>query len=374
MTLQRNGAAVLSLLAAGALLLSACGTDDNSASSGRDTALNSAGVQCGGTSTLKASGSTAQSNAMKRFVTAYQDVCSGKSLDYNGNGSGAGITEFIGKQTDFAGSDSPLNTAKGEVAAAKSRCAGAAAWNLPVVFGPIAVSYNLKGIDNVVLDGPTLGKIFSGAITTWNDPAITTLSPGVSFPATKITVIFRSEESGTSDNFQKYLQVASDGSWTKGAGKSFVGGVGEGAKGNDGTAAAVKSTDGAVTYSEWAFAKAQRLQIAAVRTSAGGDAVVLSTDSVAKTIAGAKVMGTGNDLVLDTTSFYKPTVQGAYPIVLATYEIVCSKYADTATSTAVKAFLQVAIGAGQRGLDTNGYIPIPDAFKSKLSAAVNAIA
>lgn len=376
MTLKRNGAA-LSLLAASALLLSACGSDNNSPSTsspGTSTSSSASDVQCGGASTLKASGSTAQANAMKRFITAYQDACSGKSLDYNGNGSGAGITEFVGKQTDFAGSDSPLSAAKGEVASAKARCDGADAWNLPVVFGPIAVSYNLKGVDNVVLDGPVLGKIFTGAITSWDDPAIKALNPSASLPSTKVTVIFRSEESGTSDNFQQYLQAASDGAWTKGAGKSFVGGVGEGAKGNDGTAAAVKATDGAVTYNEWAFAKAQKLQMASVKTSAGGDAVQISTDSVGKTIAGAKVKGTGNDLVLDTSSFYKPTVQGAYPIVLATYEVVCSKYTDAEKGKAVKAFLQVAIGAGQKGLDANGYIPVPDSFKAKLTTAVNAIA
>ena len=372
-----KSSAALYLVAVSALLVSACGIDNNSAATGASASSGRAGssdVQCGGQSTLKASGSTAQSNAMKRFVTVYQSTCNGKSLDYNGNGSGAGITEFVGKQTDFAGSDSPLDAKKGEVAKAKARCGGADAWNLPVVFGPIAVSYNLPGVDNVVLDGPTLGKVFSGAVTTWNDPAIKALNPTANLPSTKITVIYRSEESGTTDNFQKYLSAASDGTWTKGAGKTFTGGAGEGAKGNDGTAAAVKSTEGAITYNEWAFAQQQKLQMAAVKTSAGGGAVQISTESVGKTIAGAKVKGAGNDLVLDTSSFYKPTQAGAYPIVLATYEIVCSKYSDAPTGKAVKAFLQTAIGPGQRGLDQNGYIPVPDTFKAKLTTAVNAIA
>jgi len=228
-------------------------------------------------------------------------------------------------------------------------------------------------VDKLNLDGPSLGKIFSGAITMWNDPAIAALNPGVSLPATRVRVIYRNDESGTTDNFQQYLASASEGSWTKGAGKSFAGGVGEGAKGNDGTSAAIKSTDGAITYNEWSFAQAQKLAQAAIKTSAGGAAVTISIDSVGKTIAGAKVKGTGNDLVLDTASFYKPTAIGAYPIVLATYEVVCSKYADANTGKAVKAFLQTAIGPGQQGLDQNGYIPVPDTFKTKLSTAVNAI-
>ena len=113
--------------------------------------------------------------------------------------------------------------------------------------------------------------------------------------------------------------------------------------------------------------------MAKIVTSAGPDAVAISTDSVGKTIAGATIKGQGNDLVLDTISFYKPAQAGSYPIVLATYEIVCSKYPDAQVGTAVKAFLQSTIGAGQNGLADNGYIPIPDSFKSRLSTAVNAI-
>jgi phosphate transport system substrate-binding protein len=101
--------------------------------------------------------------------------------------------------------------------------------------------------------------------------------------------------------------------------------------------------------------------------------VAISADSVGKTISGAWVSGKGNDLVLNTMSFYKPTQTGAYPIVLATYEIVCSKYPDPQVGMAVKAFLESTIGPGQNGLADNGYVPIPDAWKLWLVAAINAI-
>jgi phosphate transport system substrate-binding protein len=371
--LNRTGAA-LSLVAASALVLSACGSNNNTSSSGSSTSgASSSGVDCGGKQSLKASGSTAQANAMTRFINAYEKACAGQTLNYTANGSGAGVSEFIGKQTDFGGSDSPLNEAKGEPAKAKDRC-GSDAWNLPVVFGPIAITYNLAGVDSLVLDGPTAAKIFNGAITKWDDAAIKTLNPNATLPAEDIHVVFRSDESGTTDNFQKYLDAASDGAWGKGAGKSFNGGVGEGAKGNDGTSAAIKNTDGGITYNEWSFAQAQKLSTAKIVTSAGPDPVDISTDTVGKTIAGAKVKGEGNDLVLDTTTFYKPTQPGAYPIVLATYEIVCSKYPDANIGKAVRAFLQSTITGGQEGLADNGYIPIPSEFQSKLSTAVNAIA
>ena len=375
MKLNRFGAAV-SLLAAGSLVLSACGSDKNTSSGGSSTATSGAStakIDCGGKKTLKSSGSSAQANAMTQFVNAFEQACSGFTLNYTSNGSGAGVKEFIGKQTDFGGSDSPLNADKGEVDQAKQRC-GSDAWNLPVVFGPIAVTYNVPGVDALALDGPTAAKIFNGAITTWNDPAIAALNPGVALPGDPIHVVFRSDESGTTDNFQKYLDSASNGAWGKGAGKVFNGGVGEGAKGNEGTSAAIKGTPGSITYNEWSFAKSQNLQMAKIVTSAGPDAVAISPDSVGKTIAGAKVKGQGNDLVLDTTSFYKPTQAGSYPIVLATYEIVCSKYPDADTGKAVRAFLQSAVGPGQSGLADLGYIPVPADFLTKLSTAINAIA
>lgn len=369
MKLNRFGA-VLSVVSAGALALSGCGSDNNATGAKGPSGPSSTKVSCGGKTALKASGSTAQANAMTRFVNAFEQACPGQTLNYTANGSGAGISEFTGNQTDFGGSDSPL--AANEYAAAQQRC-GSPAWNLPVVFGPIAITYNVTGVDSLSLDGPTAAKIFNGTITTWNDPAIQALNAGVALPAVPIHVVFRNDESGTTDNFQKYLDAAADGAWGKGAGKTFKGGVGEGAKGNDGTSAAIKATEGSITYNEWSFAQAQKLNMAKVVTSAGPDAVSISAESVGKTIAGAKISGQGSDLVLDTLSFYKPKQSGSYPIVLATYEIVCSKYPDSGIGTAVKAFLQSTIGTGQNGLADNGYIPIPDAFKARLSASINAI-
>jgi len=357
--------------------LTACGSDNNTASSSSSaasaTGADGSSIACGGKKSLKASGSSAQANAVTRFVTAYEAACPGFTLNYTSSGSGAGVKEFIGGQTDLGGTDSPLNADKGEVAKAKERCGGADAWNLPVVFGPIAITYNAPGVDSLVLDGPTAAKIFSGAVTSWDAPEIAALNPGKTLPAQPIVVIFRSDESGTTDNFQKYLTAASDGAWEKGAGKTFNGGTGEGAKGNEGTSAAIKSTPGSITYNEWSFAKNQGLSIAQIITSAGPDPVTLSVESVGKSIAGVKIKGEGNDLVLDTSTFYKPTEVGAYPIVLGTYSVVCSKYPDAEVAPAVKAFLSVALGKGQEGLTDNGYIPVPDSFKDKLTTAVNAI-
>ncbi|WP_291045870.1 phosphate ABC transporter substrate-binding protein PstS [Herbiconiux sp.] len=373
MKLNRSGSILGGTAALAALLLAGCSADNNvtPASTGA-AAAGSSSVECGGVDALKSSGSTAQANAMTRFVAAFEAACADQTLDYTSNGSGAGVSEFIGGQTNFGGSDSSLSEDKGEPAAAEETC-GSEAWNLPVVFGPIAVTYNVSGVDDLALDGPTLGQIFSGGITSWDDAAIAALNEGVELPAEPINVIYRSDESGTTDNFQKYLDAASDGSWGKGAGKSFAGGVGEGAKGNEGTSAAIASTEGSITYNEWSYATSQGLAIASIITSAGPEPVEITTETVGKTIDGATIKGEGNDLVLDTNSFYLPTEPGAYPIVLATYEIVCSKYEDPEVGTAVRAFLQATITDGQVGLEDNGYIPIPESFQEKLTTAVNAI-
>ena len=372
MKLNRSGA-VLSLLATSALVLSACGSTTHASSSGASPAP--APVQCAGKKQLKASGATAQENAIEQFVYAYVHACPGYTLDYNANGSGAGVTDFLSGVTDLAGSGDPLNPSKGQVDHAAQRC-GSPAWNLPAVFEPIAVTYNVSGVNTLKLDGPALAKIFNGGITRWDDPAIKALNPGTNLPSTPIHVFFRSDQSGDTSNFQQYLVAASNGAWGKGAGQTFNGGVGEGGVGDDGTSAQVQSTDGAITYNEWSFAVGKQLNMAEIITSAGPDPVSITTDSVSKTIAGATFKGQGSDsrdLVVDTSSFYKPTQPGAYPIVEPTYEIVCSKYPDSATGAAVRAFMQAAIGPGQVDLDQYGSIPLPSAFQSKIAAVVNAI-
>ncbi|OBG22303.1 phosphate ABC transporter substrate-binding protein PstS [Mycobacterium sp. 852002-51057_SCH5723018] len=363
---HKRSAAAMSLLAAAAVAISAC-------SNSHATLAYAAGakVDCGGKQTLTASGSTAQANAMTKFIDAYHKACSSQTLNYTANGSGAGISEFLAGKTDFGGSDTPLSG--DQYAAAKQRCGGADAWNLPVVFGPMAITYNLGSVDTLVLDASALAKIFDGTITRWDDPALTALN--ASMPAEDIRVIYRSDASGTTDNFQSYLQAASGGTW-KGTGKTFKGGVGTGAEGNKGTAALVKSTEGAISYNELSFALQQGLYAAEIKTPASRRSlrpVRIGTDTVGKTISGAKIIGAGNDLVLDISSFYNPAQPDVYPIVLATYEIVCSKYPDAEVAKAVKAFLQAAIGPGQVDLNRMGYIPLSPNFQSRVSTAVDAI-
>ncbi|MFC6094781.1 phosphate ABC transporter substrate-binding protein PstS [Saccharothrix lopnurensis] len=373
MKTKRHGA-VVGLIAAGALLLTACGSDNNAPAGGaaQTTGESSSSVECGGKSKLSAEGSSAQKNAIDTFVQAYQQRCSGSDLAYNASGSGAGVKQFIAGQVDFGGSDSPLSESKGEVAGAAERCEGNPAWNLPLVFGPVALGYKLGGVSDLTLNGEVAATIFNGTVKKWNDPAIAALNSGASLPDKDITVIYRSDESGTTDNFQQYLEAASKGAWTQGAGKQFKGGVGEGKEKSAGVAQAAGAVDGAITYVELSFAQDNKLSIAKIDNGSG--AVELNEESVGKAIDGATIKGTGNDLVLDLESIYGASTAGAYPLLLATYEIVCSKGYDADTAKAVKAFLTVAATDGQAGLADAGYAPLPTAFQEKLLTAIEAIA
>ena len=362
----------VSATAIAALTLTACGSDNNAgtSSSSASGSSSSASADCGGKNTLTAEGSTAQQNAIAEFNKAWGQACSGKTLSYNGTGSGAGVTQLIAKQVDFAGSDSALS--KDQVDPAAQRCGGNPAWNLPLVFGPVALAYNLEGVDKLVLNADVLAKIFTGAITTWNDPAIAALNSGATLPDTKITPIYRNDSSGTTDNFQKYLTAAAPQTWTKGAGKEFQGGAGEGAAKSAGVVQAVQATAGAIGYVEKSPAAAANLPFAQIDSGAG--AVALTDDSTKAAVGDAKFNADGMDLALDLDALYATKAAGAYPLMLATYEIVCSKGYDADTAAAVKSFLTVAANQGQASLSAAGFVPLPDAFKARLLKSVDAIA
>jgi phosphate transport system substrate-binding protein len=238
-----------------------------------------------------------------------------------------------------------------------------------MVTGPIAVSYNVKGVSKLVLTPEVIANIFNGKVTTWNDASIAKLNAGVTLPSEPIKVFFRSDESGTTENFTKYLNAAAPTAWTAAPAKKWTG-KGEGKEKSAGVAAAVKSTEGGITYAEWSYAKDNNLGIAQVDN--GGGPVELTGDSVGKAVAAAKISGMGNDLSLKLA--YSTKEAGAYPILLVTYEIVCSKGKDAAKTALTKAFLKHFASADtQKSLEQVGYAPLPDSIRTKVDAAIAAL-
>ena len=363
--------------AAIALALTACGSDDNTGAAGGTSDSASAGggssVACpDGSASISGAGSSAQANAMEQWITDFQTVCSSEQVQYDGSaGSGGGITNFTGKQIDWAGSDAALSQSKGEVDKAAAAC-GSPAWNLPMVVGPIAMAYNLKGVDSLTLTPTLIAEIYNGTITTWNDSKIAAENSGVSLPGTTITPVFRSDDSGTTQNVETYLSKNVPDVFTDTPDKTWsnnTGAIGQGASKSAGVQQAVQGTDGAIGYVEYSFAQAGNLSVAKIDN--GGGAVELSTDSASKAVAAAKVTGTDGDVSLELD--YATQESGAYPLILVTYEIVCSKYADAAKGSAVKAFLEYTSGDGQGALADLGYAPLPDSVLSQVKDSVSKV-
>jgi phosphate transport system substrate-binding protein len=369
---HRRTASLTGVVLVGSLALSGCGSDNNATATPGASGGATNAADCA-TGTLSAEGSSAQKNAIEEAIRTFQDKCKDATVNYAATGSGAGIKQFTAGQVDFGGSDSALKTVatdgKVEADDAAKAC-GSPAWNLPMVTGPIAFAYNLKGVDNLVITPEVAAKIFNGTITKWNDPAIVAINKDATLPDMAVKVFFRSDDSGTTENFTKWLSAAAPSVWTAAAGKKWTGKVGEGKPQSTGVSTAVKSTEGGVTYTEWSFAKDNKLGIAKIDN--GGGPVELTAESVGKSVATAKQVGEGNDLGLKLD--YATKEAGAYPVLLVTYEIVCSKDKDPAKMALTKAFLKhFSSSETQKSLESLGYAPLPAEVQTKVAAAVAAL-
>jgi phosphate transport system substrate-binding protein len=374
-----RAAKLAAVLALGTLSFAACGSDPSpagspsGASGGTSSAGNASGLACPAGS-LNAEGSSAQGNAITEVIAGYNSECGDKAtIEYNPSGSGAGIKSFYNGLVDFAGSDSALKSEEKdgviEADKAKERCQGNPAWNLPMVVGPIAFAYNVDGVDKLTLNAEVLAQIFNGTIKTWNDPKIAKLNSGVNLPGDNITVFFRSDESGTTENATKFLSKAGNGAWKGEPAKAWTG-TGEGKNKSSGVAEGVTSTKNSISYMEWSYAQDNSLKTA--QLDSGNGAVELSGEAVGKAVAEATVKGSGSDLSLDLK--YADTAKGAYPALLVTYEIVCSKGLAADKTAIVKDFLTYfSSAATQTSLEKLGYAPLPAELQTKVAAAVAAI-
>ncbi|MCX5247072.1 phosphate ABC transporter substrate-binding protein PstS [Streptomyces sp. NBC_00201] len=369
--MNRRAIALGAIAASSALVLTACGSDDTSGSDGGSSAPATgaaSSIKCDSAKgQLLSDGSSAQKNAIDAWVAQFSKAC-GVQINYKAGGSGAGVTSFTQGQLAFAGSDSALKPE--EVTASKKVCSGGQGIDLPMVGGPIAVGYNLSGVDNLVLDAPTLAKIFDSKITKWNDPAIKKLNPSAKLPDLKIQAFHRSDESGTTDNFTKYLKAASASDWTYSGGKAWQAKGGQSAAQSSGVAAQVKQTNGAIGYFELSYV-ADGVKAVSINTGASAP-VAPSSDAASKAIADAKVVGTGKDLSLQLN--YATKADGAYPITLVTYEIACDKGNKADTLPATKALLRYIASEDGQGLLTNlKYAPIPADIISKVRTTIEGL-
>jgi phosphate transport system substrate-binding protein len=346
-------------------VLAGCGSDNNTPS-GQSTSSGNASDCASGT--FNAAGSSAQKTAFNAWVDGYQAKCGSATVNYDGAGSGAGRTQFIQKQVPLAGSDSHLKD--DQVAQADARCTGGKAVNIPMVLTPVSFIYNLNGVSKLTVTPTILAKIFSGKTTTWNDPEIAKANPGVTLPSTSITSVHRASDSGTTDNFTKFLDAQDPTNWTYGTGQAWKAPGGQGAKDSAAVVQTVKSTDGAIGYVDGPDAKKNGLTPAALDTGSGP--VEISPESVGKAVEKAEVSQEGADITVKIN--YGLKEPDTYPAILATYEITCTAGLPADQATFVRTFLTYTSSSeGQGMLAALGNIPLPAGLLSKVTQSVSTL-
>jgi phosphate transport system substrate-binding protein len=370
-------------LIAAALILSACGsspaiaptgtglvpvTGNTPVSAGGSTSMPAGSVQING------SGSTFQQPAMSQWTYAYSYVDPSVVINYQGTGSGAGKTAIINGTVDFAGSDSVLTDQ--EIAAGKDL------QMLPILAGAVVLTYNLPEIDPstdpaLVLDGKTLVGIYNATITKWNDPAIVALNPGLAskLPGTQITVVHRSDGSGTTEIFTNALTAFSS-DWTSGHGTTIEwpadqAGSGIGGKGNQGVTAAVQNTPDSIGYVEYSYATSNKLPFAQMVNQAG-KTVTASPDSVT-----SDMNDFANAFTPQLTAvIVNGTGDASWPIAGYTYTIIhLTSMTDCTKAQKLVAFINWFLtdpGAIQQATSL-GFVPLPDSVKQQVLARLGQV-
>lgn len=353
--------------------VAACGdntaaTTDNSSSS--DSTSKSTPIS----GNFSGAGASSQQAAVEAWIAGFQGTNPEAKIAYNPSGSGAGVQTFLTGATAWAGSDKAL--ADDEVEQSKSVCAEGTAFDVPVYISPIAVVFNLKGVSDagkhINMDAATIAKIFDGKITKWNDPAIADQNKDLKLPDTAITVVHRSDKSGTTQNFVSYFKDVTPDNWTYDLSENWPNEVGQGAKGTSGVISTVKQADGTIGYAD--FSQVGDLGTVAVKV--GDKYNEISAEAGSKVIADSKQDDTvkgDNRIVIKIN--HATEAEGAYPIVLVSYDIVCPAYKDTKQAEFAKAWLTyVTSDEGQKAAqDAAGTAPLPSSLKSEITKSIEAI-
>ncbi|MDN4475476.1 phosphate ABC transporter substrate-binding protein PstS [Demequina sp. SYSU T00192] len=359
--------------AALSLSLAAC-TASNEAPAGDSSAESTDAAMTELSGNLQGAGASSQESAMDAWRAGFQSANADVTVGYDPVGSGGGIEQFLAGAVPFAGSDGLLD--ESEYATAVERCSGdGGAYHLPMYISPVAVIFNLEGVDSINLDAETIANIFDGKITTWDDEAIASQNAGVELPSTNITVVYRSDSSGTSDNFTDYLEQASNGAWPYEATKEFATAADQ-SVGADGTSAVVdtvSTTDGAIGYAD----ASRAASLGTVALKVGEEYVPYSAEAAAAIIAASPLSESANgenDLAyaIDRTT----TDSSAYPLTLVSYHIVCSQYEDETERALVTAFEKyVASEEGQAAAaEAAGSAPLPADLSAQVTAILDEIA
>jgi phosphate transport system substrate-binding protein len=354
--------AVIASLAILAVGVAACGSSDSSSGSSGDLSGEIAGA-----------GATSQEAAQEAWIAEFESENSGVTISYDPVGSGGGREQFVAGGTSYAGSDAAIEEEEGELKKALDRCKPGQLIEIPAYVSPIAIVYNLEGVESLQLDPETLAKIFNQEITSWDDKAIAADNPGVELPDTRITPVNRSDESGTTENFTEYLSEVVPSVWTHEVSGDWPVKGGEAAQGTSGVVEAVSAGDGAIGYAD--ASQAGELGVATIKV---GKEYVEPTPEAAAAI----LEESPEDKTLAKTPYMFPfeldrktESEGTYPIVLVSYLLACTKYDSADEAAVVKGYLEYVISAeGQEAAAENaGSAPLSASLTKKIEPAVAAI-
>jgi len=361
-TTMRRG--ILPAALALGLGLTGCGAT-NEADAGTGPTSQSAGAAL--TGTISGAGASSQAAAMEAWIAGFTAQHPDVTVNYDPVGSGGGREQFVAGGTHFAGSDAYLDE---ELEAAKERCGGEVV-EVPLYVSPIAVAYNLDGVDELQLRPETIAGIFAQKITKWNDPAIAQDNPDVDLPDTAITPVNRSDESGTTENFAEYLAAAAPDVWTYEVSGDWPVEGGEAAQGTSGVVGAIEGGNGTIGYAD----ASQVGDLGVAKVGVGDEFVEFSPEAASAVVeASQRVEGRGEtdfayDLARDTTE------SGTYPIVLVSYSIACATYESQQEADLVKAFFTyLASEEGQQAAaDAAGSAPISSSLREQVQPAIDSI-
>ena len=353
--------------------LAACG-DNTAAPTGDNTGNSNTSSAEAISGEFKGAGASSQQAAVEAWVAGFQGTNPDAKIGYDPSGSGAGVSTFLTGATAWAGSDASLSA--DQIEQSKSVCASGTAFDIPVYISPIAVVFNLRGVSDegkhVNMDAETIAKIFDGKITTWNDPAIQDQNPDLELPATPITVVHRSDKSGTTQNFVSYFIDTVPDAWPYELSENWPNEVGQGAKGTSGVISTVQQADGTIGYAD--FSQVGDLGTVAVKV--GEEYVEISAEAGSKVIDDSELDSSaeGENRVVVKLN-HNTSAEGAYPIVLVSYDIACPAYKDADTAKFVKSWLTYVVSEeGQQTASQNaGSAPLPDSLRETVMQSIDAI-
>ncbi|MDO4913078.1 MAG: phosphate ABC transporter substrate-binding protein PstS, partial [Bifidobacteriaceae bacterium] len=346
--------------------LAACG--DNVRSDGTASAADSNSV----IGRFQGAGASTQKLAIEAWIASYQQSHPQTQIAYNPTGSGAGVTSFLTGALSWASSDAALSDE--EVDQSKSVCATGTAFEIPVYISPIVIIFNLDGISgedqHLNLDAETIAKIFDGKITKWNDPAIVKQNKDVKLPNLDITVVHRSDKSGTTKNFLSYVKDVAGDDWPYTVGENWPNSVGQGASGTDGVVTTVSQANGTISYVD-----ASKVgTLGSISVKVGDEYVPYSAEAATRVIDDSELetdLHGENRIVLKVN--HNTEKENAYPIVLVSYDIACPAYKNNDMGAFVKSWFSYIISEeGQKvAADNTGSAPLSNSLRNKISEVID---